>query len=79
MSVEKAGLQPVRDKPVLNAVSTAEVEPAFEATLAAARPVFAFHLITERGRPRAPQDDRLRQNGDEALIADKTVFIVKRT
>jgi serine phosphatase RsbU (regulator of sigma subunit) len=25
------------------------------------------------------QDDRLRQNGDEALIDDKTVFIVKRT
>jgi serine/threonine protein phosphatase PrpC len=25
------------------------------------------------------QDDRLRQNGDEVLIDDKTVFIVKRT
>ena len=25
------------------------------------------------------QDNRLRQNGDEALIDDKTVFIVKRT
>jgi serine phosphatase RsbU (regulator of sigma subunit) len=25
------------------------------------------------------QDDLLRQNGDEALIDDKTVFIVKRT
>lgn len=25
------------------------------------------------------QDDYLRQNGDEALIDDKTVFIVKRT
>jgi serine phosphatase RsbU (regulator of sigma subunit) len=25
------------------------------------------------------QDDQLRQNGDEALIDDKTVFIVKRT
>jgi hypothetical protein len=24
------------------------------------------------------QDDRLRANGDEALIDDKTVFIVKR-
>jgi hypothetical protein len=25
------------------------------------------------------QDERLRQNGDEDLIDDKTVFIVKRT
>jgi hypothetical protein len=25
------------------------------------------------------QDDLLRQNGDEVLIDDKTVFIVKRT
>jgi len=25
------------------------------------------------------QDDQLRQNGDEALIDDKTVFIIKRT
>ena len=25
------------------------------------------------------QDDRLRANGDEALIDDKTVFIIKRT
>jgi len=24
------------------------------------------------------QDDHLRQNGDEALIDDKTVFIIKR-
>jgi hypothetical protein len=29
--------------------------------------------------PAKEQDDHLRENGDEALIDDKTVFIVKRT